>query len=146
MQLKNEQVLSFRDKLIRKIKIPKISDDCFLYFAQSVDHIPFDIKRVFYITQANTKLPRGFHAHKKTKQVIFCIQGKVKLVLDNGRKRSEILLDKPNIGVFIDKMIWHEMHQFKKDTILLVVASRIFELKDYIRNYGQFKRKAHTVS
>lgn len=130
------------NRLIKKIRIPKIEDDCLLMFAQSPDHLPFDIKRIFYITSANTKLPRGLHAHKKTQQVIFCIQGRIKLVLDNGKKRSQVLLDKPNIGVFIDKMVWTEMHNFKKNTILLVLVSGVFDPDDYIRDYGKFKRKA----
>lgn len=134
MQLKNS--------LIKKIKIPKISDDCFLYFIQYPNYLPFEIKRVFYITSANTKLPRGLHAHKKTQQVLFCIQGTIKLILDNGKKRSQITLNKPNIGIFIDKMIWSEMHNFKRNTILLILASDIFKSADYLRDYGQFKKKA----
>lgn len=135
-----------KDNLIKKIKIPKILDDCLLIFAQYPNHLPFSVKRVFYILSANTKLPRGLHAHKKTQLVMFCIQGSIKLVLDNGKKRSEVLLDKPNTGIFIDKMIWHEMHNFKKNTILLIIASEIFEPKDYIRDYGKFKRKASKLS
>lgn len=129
--------------LIQLIKIPEIFDDCYLYFAQVSDHIPFAIKRVYYITKAQTNLPRGLHAHKKNQQVIFCISGSVKLVLDSGKKREEVTISKPSIGVFIDKMVWHEMLEFKKDTILLVLASEIFDEKDYIRDYEQFKTKAY---
>lgn len=130
-------------KLINLVKIPKIFDDCYLFFAQNPHHIPFKIKRVYFITQASTQLPRGYHVHKKTKQVLFCIQGTIKLTLDNGKKRKSVTLDQPNIGVFIDKMIWHEMEDFKKDTILLVLASRIFDEKDYIRDYEKFKKEAN---
>lgn len=126
------------------IELPKIFDDCFLIFAQTPDHIPFNIQRVYYITKSDPKLPRGYHAHKKTKQVIFCIQGNLKLVLDNGKKRKKIFLDQPNIGVLIDKMMWHEMTDFKKETILLVLASEVFDEKDYIRDYAQFKKQAKT--
>lgn len=132
--------------LFHLIEIPKIFDDCFIYFAQNPDHIPFNIKRVYFITQANTKLPRGNHAHKKTKQVIFCIQGKITLILDNGKRRKKIILDRPNIAVFMDKMVWVEMVDFQKDTILLVLASRIFKEKDYTRDYEQFKRRANKIS
>lgn len=129
-----------------RIRIPKIEDDCKLFFTQSSTHIPFPIKRVYYILDADPKKVRGFHAHKKTKQVIFCIQGDIKLVLDNGKKRKKIFLDQPNIGVLIDKMIWHEMKDFKKETILLVLASKVFDEKDYIRDYEKFKRKASKIS
>lgn len=135
-----------KNELIRKIKIPKIFDDCYLYFAQTPDHIPFKIKRVYYITDSDTKLSRGFHAHKKTKQVIFCIKGSIKLTLDNGKKREVIILNQPGVGVFLDKMIWHEMIEFKKNTILLIIASEKFNPTDYIRHYEEFKRLARTIS
>lgn len=135
-----------QDQLIQFVKIPKIFDDCYLYFAQTPDHIPFKIKRIYYILSASPKLPRGLHAHKKTRQIIFCIQGSIKLLLDNGKKKEELLLNKPNIGVVLENMIWHQMHDFKKNTILLVLASKEFSEKDYIRDYEQFKRQIHKVS
>lgn len=127
-------------KLIQLIQVPKIFDDCYLCFAQRLDHIPFPIKRVYYIFEASTKLPRGLHAHKKTKQVLFCIQRSVKITMDDGRKRGSIILNQPDIGVFIDKMVWHEMRGFKKDTVLLILASTLFDQNDYIRDYDEFKK------
>lgn len=136
-----------RDKsLIDLIEIPEVFDDCYLYFAQTPDHIPFTIKRVYYILKSDTKLQRGFHTHKKTKQMLFCIQGSIKIILDNGREKASVVLDKANLGLFIDKMIWHQMYDFKKNTILLIFASKIFDEKDYIRNYEQFKKKARKIS
>lgn len=135
-----------KNELIKLIKIPKIEDDCILCFTQTPDHVPFKIKRVYYIKDATTKLPRGFHAHKKTKQVIFCIQGSVKLFLDNGKKRAEVFLNRPNTGLFIDKMIWHEMVNFKKNTIILALASEKFDPGDYIREYEEFKKRVHKIS
>lgn len=130
--------MRYKKSLIRFINIPKISDDCFLYFVQNPDHIPFIIKRVYYILKSRPNLPRGSHAHYKTQQILFCIQGNIKMVLDDGRKREEVTLNQPETGIFLDKMIWHEMHNFQRDTILLVLASRKYEDKDYIRNYEQF--------
>lgn len=127
-----------QDQLIRFINIPKIDDDCYLCFAQNPDHVPFMIKRVYYILKSQPNLSRGAHAHHKTQQILFCIQGSIKMVLDNGKKREEVILDKPETGVLLDKMIWHEMHDFQKDTILLVLASKRYENKDYIRDYEQF--------
>lgn len=130
------------DDNFKLIKIPQIIDDCYLFFAQNKDHIPFLIKRVYIISKADINKPRGFHAHKKTRQVLFCIQGSIKLVLDDGENKRRTILNKPEIGVFIDKMVWHEMHDFKKNTILLVLASLKFNPKDYIRDYKQFKKIA----
>lgn len=133
--------MASKPKLINLIKLPQIIDECFLCYAQEMDHIPFSIKRVYYILKSDPKKPRGFHAHHKTRQVLFCIQGSIKLVLDNGKLREEVILDKPEVGLLIDNMIWHEMHDFKKDTILLCLASRKFEEKDYIRDYEKFLKK-----
>jgi len=126
------------NKLIKLIKLPKISTDGFLCFAQHPEHIPFPIKRIYYIAGVSTGVVRGGHAHKKNKQVLFCIQGSIKIVLDDGKKKESALLKKPNIGVLLEPKIWHEMHNFRKDTILLVLASRKHDPKDYIRDYKEF--------
>lgn len=127
-----------KTKLSYVIEIPKISDDAYLCFAEGSRDIPFSIKRVYYIFDAKTNAPRGFHAHKKTQQVIFCIKGKIRMVLDNGFKKEEIIMNQPNKGVFLDRMIWHEMLDFDEGTILLVFASGYFKEKDYIRSYDYF--------
>lgn len=128
----------FTKKLIRYITIPKIDDDCFLLFAETKKHIPFKIKRFYYIIQPKADSPRGFHAHKTTQQALFCIQGSAKIILDNGTRKDFVILNKPEVGIFLDKLIWHEMHKLSKNTILLVVASKEYLPKDYIRNYTSF--------
>lgn len=126
-------------KLIRLIEVTKIWDDCNLVVAE---HLPFEIKRAYWIMDANTDLSRGLHAHKKTDQVLFCIKGTITITLDNGKKREEITLNKPNVGIILYKMIWHEMKGFKKDTILLALSSHPFDPGDYVRNYHEFRKLA----
>lgn len=127
-----------RESLINLVNIPKIFDDCYLCFAQTPDHVNFPIRRVFYILNRFTKMPRGYHAHKKTEQILFCIQGSIKVILDDGKRREEVILNRPEVGVVIENGIWHEMHNFKKNTILLVLASEIYDPNDYIRNYNEY--------
>lgn len=134
-----------KSELIRLIELPKIEDDCNLFYAESKNHIPFLIKRIYYITNANTKLNRGYHAHLKNQQILFCINGSITIVLDNGSKKERVKLKATGIGLFIDKMIWHEMIDFQKDTILLILASMIFDEKDYIRDYEKFKKEANKI-
>lgn len=129
--------MNTKKSLISLIKIPKIIDNCFLFVSQR-PHIPFPIKRVFFITKSDTNLPRGFHAHKKTKIVVFCIQGSLRITLDNGKKRETVILDRSDTGIFIDTMIWHEMRDYQPDTIQLVIASTTFDEKDYIREYSVY--------
>ena len=102
-------------------------------------NIPFEIKRVYYIFDLKNKIPRGFHAHKNLQQVVICLKGSCKFLLDNGEERvKDIILDSPNKGLFIDKMIWREMYDFSEDCVLLVLASDYYDEGDYIRNYGEF--------
>lgn len=126
-----------RNSIICLIKIPQVFDDCLLFIAEA-SHIPFPIKRVFFITKASPKKSRGFHAHKKTRIIIFCIQGTLRVTLDNGKKKEAIVLNRPDTGVIIEPMVWHEMHDYKPNTIQLVIASTTFDEKDYIRDYQVF--------
>ena len=129
---------TIKTKLSHLIEVPKIYDEGFLVFTEGIKHLPFAIKRVYYIFDLEKGAVRGFHAHKKCQQVLFCIKGKVKMILDNGYQKEELILEKPDQGIFIDKLMWHEMSEFNSDTILLVFASDYYKEKDYIRNYQHF--------
>jgi dTDP-4-dehydrorhamnose 3,5-epimerase-like enzyme len=120
------------------IEIPKIQDEGFLCFAEEKKHIPFPIKRFYYIYDVENGAIRGKHAHKETQQVLFCLKGSIKIILDNGKEKEEIILSNPNQGIFLDKMMWHDMVDFQKDTILLIVASDVYDENDYIRDYDNF--------
>jgi len=111
-----------------------------LCFGEAKRHIPFAIKRFYYVFDVPSKESRGGHAHKKTKQVLFCLRGSIRVELDDGVNKDIIFLSKPNIGIFLGKMLWHKMTNFKKDTILLILTSEFFNEKDYIRNYNIFKK------
>jgi len=126
-------------KLINKIELPLIgNENGDLSFCESGKSIPFEIKRVFYISNVRKDDKRGFHAHHKTKQVLFCIQGSALIKFDDGKNKDEILLDKQNIGVLIDSKVWHSMENFSEDLIMLVLASEYYDESDYIRNYQDF--------
>lgn len=102
--------------------------------------VPFDIKRVYYLYGTAEGVGRGFHAHHDLTQVAICVSGKVKMVLDDGNTREEVWMDSPERGLLIDTMVWHEMHEFSPDCVLLVLASDHYEESDYIRNYQDFIR------
>ena len=104
-------------------------------------NVPFVIKRVYYIFDTKSGVRRGYHAHKDLQQVAICVSGSCKFLLDDGRERVEnIILDSPNKGLFIDKMIWREMYDFSEDCVLLVIASDYYDESDYIRDYDEFLR------
>ena len=103
-------------------------------------NVPFEIKRVYFVFNTSEGIPRGFHAHKDLEQVALCVKGSCRLVLDNGNSRESIILDSPNKGIYIDNSKWREMHDFSEDCVLLVLASKVYDESDYIRDYKEFLR------
>lgn len=122
----------------RDIRLPSIYDDAYLSFLESERHVPFQIKRVYVIYKCLPGLDRGHHAHKKTHQAIFCLQGSFDLFLDDGHTKKTIRVNKPQIGAEIPPLVWHEMRNLSRDAILLVVASEYYRRADYIRDYDAF--------
>lgn len=105
---------------------------------ESNKQVPFDIKRVYYIFGTGQGISRGFHAHKQLKQLAVCVKGSCRMVLDNGYEKKNVLMDSETKGVLIEHMIWHEMHDFTDDCVLLVLASECYDESDYIREYAHF--------
>jgi dTDP-4-dehydrorhamnose 3,5-epimerase-like enzyme len=127
--------------LINLIDFKSLGDDRGQLFSlEGNKNIPFDIKRIYYMYGMQSDVPRGFHAHKELQQVAVCIKGSCKLQMDDGRIKEEIVIGKANTGLVIDKLIWHEMHDFSDDCILMVIASDHYDENDYIRNYKQFMK------
>ncbi|MCD8045508.1 MAG: FdtA/QdtA family cupin domain-containing protein [Clostridiales bacterium] len=102
--------------------------------------IPFAIKRVYYMYDTGEGVRRGFHAHKSLEQILICIHGSCRILLDNGRERETVFLDKPYEGLYISNDIWREMYDFSPDAVLMVLASDWYKESDYIRNYEEFLR------
>jgi dTDP-4-dehydrorhamnose 3,5-epimerase-like enzyme len=109
-----------------------------LFALEGNKSVPFDIKRVYYIVGTADGVSRGFHAHRNLKQIVVCVTGSCRFVLDNGRKKEEIILDGPSTGLLIEDLIWREMYDFSPDCVLLVLASEHYDESDYIRDYQEF--------
>jgi dTDP-4-dehydrorhamnose 3,5-epimerase-like enzyme len=125
------------------VTLPRIVDDRdgVLCIMNSLQEIPFEIKRMYYINNLDPKSSlRGKHAHRKLRQVIFCINGCFTLTLDDGETQQDILMREDNVGVILDPMLWHTMHDFSSGCVLLVAASDYYDEADYIRNYDEFMR------
>ena len=126
-------------KVIR-IKTISTVDAGELSFFEATHEIPFDIKRIYYISKVPEGIRRGFHAHKELKQLLFCPYGKIQLILENENGREEIELSDPSVGVFIDRCTWREMLWMEKNSVLCVAASDFYTEDDYIRNYEDFRQ------
>lgn len=105
---------------------------------EAMEHIPFKIRRVYYIYDTKEGVCRGKHAHRNLEQILICVHGSCKILLDDGYERREVLLDKPTEGLYISNDTWREMYDFSQDAVLLVLASEHYDEADYIRNYQDF--------
>lgn len=104
-------------------------------------NIPFDIKRVYYIFDTLPDQVRGKHAHKDLEQIIVAMDGSCEFVLDDGKERKSIWLNRPDVGLYIGNNVWREMQNFSYGCKLMVLASKHYDEKEYIRNYDDFLRE-----
>ncbi len=105
---------------------------------EATKDLPFEVRRVYYIYDTLTGVRRGFHAHKCLQQILLCVSGSCKIHLDDGHDTAEVVLDKPNEGLYISNNMWREMYDFTPGAVLLVLASEYYDEADYIRNYDDF--------
>lgn len=111
-----------------------------LYHAEYPIDLPFVVKRIYYISNVtDSHIVRGYHAHKKLQQVIFCVGGSCDLILDDGFSRTTITLDCPNKALFLKPGMWREITNFSENATLIVLASDVYDETDYIRDYDSFK-------
>ncbi len=126
---------------VKKYLFPPHGDDRGQLVAiEAMKDLPFEVKRVYYIYDTLPGVRRGFHAHRNLQQILVCVHGSCKILLDNGFQQENILLDKPNEGLYIANDMWREMYDFSEGAVLLVLASEYYDEADYIRNYDEFKK------
>lgn len=113
-----------------------------LVSVESMNQVPFEIKRLFYIFNTNTNQNRGFHAHRNDKMFLICLVGKLRVRLNDGHKISDHWLDSPSKGLLVNDMVWVEMHDFSKDCALVVLSSQKYDKSDYIHDYDLFIEEA----
>lgn len=100
--------------------------------------IPFDIKRVFYIYGSDATVVRGQHANRESEFVLINVAGQSKVRITDGTDEYVVELNKPMMGLYIPKMIWKDMYDFSKDSVLLVLASTHYDGNEYIRDYNEY--------
>lgn len=125
---------------VRLIELPKFVDlRGSLTFGEFGQQLPFKPHRYFIVFDVPSMEVRGEHAHRKLHQFLVCLRGSCRIIVDDGTSRDEIILDRPEFGVYLPPMIWGTQYKFTSDAILLVLASDVYDADDYIRDYGQFK-------
>ena len=123
------------------IELPEMGDERGnLVVIEGNMDIPFEIKRVFYMYGTDETMIRGSHANKKSEFVLINVAGETKIKIDDGFSTAVIELNKPRMGIYIPAMLWKDMYDFSKDSVLLVLASEHYDSTEYIRDYGEYKR------
>lgn len=122
------------------ITLPKHSDHRGnLTFVEEQRHVPFDIKRVYYLYDVPGGAERGGHAHKELQQLLIAVSGSFDVVLDDGHERQRVHLNRPYTGLYISTMIWRELDNFSSGSVCLVLASTMYDEADYYRDYESFR-------
>ena len=130
----------------RVIDLPKISDvRGNLTYVEGGSHIPFDIKRVYYLYDVPGGAERGGHAHKALQQLIIAMAGSFDVVLDDGKKKRRYHLNRSYLGVYVCPMMWRELDNFSSGSVCMVLASNRYDEDDYYRDYADFLRARSKV-
>jgi len=127
----------------KTIDLPKITDERGnLTFVEGNKHIPFEIKRIYYLYDVPGGESRGGHAHKSLQQFIIAASGSFDVILDDGFKRKRFYLNRSYYGLYVPSMVWRELNNFSSGSVCLVLASEYYDENDYIREYETFKKVA----
>lgn len=127
-------------KNIDLISLPKILDPRGnLSFVESENHIPFEIRRVYWIYDVPGGEIRGGHAFKEQKEVVIVLSGSLDVVIFDGEKKEKISLNRSYYGLLLQNGLWRHMENFSTNTVVMIVSSTTFDENDYIRDIDRFK-------
>lgn len=127
------------------IELPKISDPRGnLTFVEGGRHIPFEIKRVYYIYDVPGGSERGAHGHRALQQLIVAMSGSFDITLDDGRVKRSFHMNRSYYGLYVPPMMWREIDNFSSGAVCMVLASDYYDEADYFRDYEQFLKAAES--
>jgi dTDP-4-dehydrorhamnose 3,5-epimerase-like enzyme len=138
----NMSQIQFKDSSILNcnvIELPKIHNRSGnITSLDNLLHIPFNVKRIYYLYDVPGGETRGGHAHLELHQLIVAASGSFDVTVDDGKMKKTITLNRPNYGLIITPGIWRDLLNFSSGSICLVLASEKYSEDDYIRNYSDF--------
>lgn len=125
------------------IQLPKITDHRGnLTFIEGMRHIPFDIKRVYYLYDVPGGAARAAHGHRNLSQLMVSMSGSFDVTVDDGRGKKVFRLNRSYYGLFIPPMIWRDLDNFSSGAVCMVLASDVYDESDYFRDYEAFLKAA----
>ena len=123
----------------RLIKFPIISDPRGnLSVIEGGNHIPFEIKRVYYLYDVPGGAERGGHAHKQLEQLIIAMSGSFDVLLDDGKNKRKFHLNRSYYGLYVSPMVWREIDNFSSGSVCMAIVSAPYDEADYFREYKDF--------
>ena len=126
------------------IDLPKIQDPRGnLTFVEGGQHIPFDIRRVYYLYDVPGGSERGGHAHLALHQFVIAMSGSFDIVLDDGFEKRRVHLNRSYLGLYLPPMTWRELDNFSSGSVCMVLASEVYAESDYLRDYSEFMLRVH---
>lgn len=131
-------------KTVRLFELDQKGDENgHLVAAEGKGNIPFEIKRVFFIYGSDKDVVRGSHANKKSEFVLINVSGssKIRVRSPGGYLDKVYCLDRPNLGLYLPNMVWKDMYDFSADSVLMVLASEIYDASEYIKDYNVFLKE-----
>ncbi len=129
----------------RLIELPKIhAPEGNLTFVEESNHVPFPVRRVYYLYDVPGGATRGAHAHKALWQLMVSMSGSFDVELDDGTDSRTVHLNRPSQGLIICPMIWRQLSNFSSGSVCMVLASELYSAEDYIRDYAEFRQAAAT--
>ena len=134
-------------KIGRIVELPRIPDPRGnLTFVEGGRHVPFDVKRVYYLYDVPGGASRGGHGHKALHQLVIAMAGSFDIILDNGTDAERFSLNRSYYGLYIPPMTWRELDNFSSGAVCLVLASEVYDEADYYRDYDAFLKDAGRVA
>lgn len=128
-------------KEVKIINLPKVEDPRGnLTFIEENKHIPFDIKRVYWVYDVPGGEVRGGHACKKNKEFIIALSGSFDVIVNDGKSRKKFSLNRSYYGLYLPNKIWRSVKNFSTNSLCLVLASEKYNEKDYIRDWDEYKK------
>ena len=126
-------------ELCRIVDLPTVTDTRgSLTFIEATQHVPFEIRRVFYLYGVSEEKGRGGHALKSCKQMLIPLSGVFDVIVDDGSTREKYHLHARNRGLYIPPCIWRELVNFSPDSVCMALASEHYSEEDYLRNFTEF--------
>lgn len=125
----------------RFIELPIVHDPRGnLTFVEGGRHVPFDIKRVYYLYDVPGGATRAGHGHRELEQLIVAMSGSFDVVLDDGKRKRRYHLNRSYYGLYVAPMMWREIDNFSSGSVCMVMASTFYDEGDYYRDYAAFLR------